>query len=340
MRHELRPVPLALLLLTALCLLSGCERLDLTDPLADAYATLVPGTSSILPQAEDSQPVRSTTEAILWFRYLDEPYLAPEVRTITRSASQTYEMALISQLLLGPGAASPELGSLFPEGTRVLSTVKQGRTMFVTFSSQIMDAYADEPVDWQESSAWRTEAPLRRVLCMQSLVATITENCDVDQVQVLVQSGSSSVSSLRLRQNYFLDDSEDAVLASPLTRDDSLLLGCEQTLSLILENWIHQDWARLYRSIAARDPVSGESRVDQDTFIRQMQALPTVTAAQKSTATLSADGTCATFAVGFTVLTASGTTKQVSSRILRLYRDDGLWRTSFDQLTGWMEGIE
>lgn len=115
-------------------------------------------------------------------------------------------MALISQLLLGPGTASADLNVLFPEGTRVLSTVRQGRTLFVTLSREIMNGYPDEPVDWQEDAEWRTEAPLRRVLCMQSLVATVTENCDVDQVQVLVQAGSTGSGSLRLKQNYFLDD--------------------------------------------------------------------------------------------------------------------------------------
>ena len=330
-----------LLLCFSLCLLlTGCDSLQSVNPLTEAAATLVPGTDPELPRAEDSQPLRTSSESVLYFRFLDEPYLAQEIRTVTRTASQTYEMALINQLLLGPGTASAELSGLFPEGTRVISTVRQGRTMFITLSQEIMNAYADEPVDWQESSVWRQEVPLRRQLCMQSLVATVTENCDVDEVQVLVQSDGAAVSSLRLKQNYYMDDSEDAVLAEPLRRDDSLLLTADNALRIVLDSWVHQDWSRLYTLIATHDPQTGESRCSEKEFMEQMTALPAVTAYTAGTLSLSADGICATCPVTFSVLREDGSLRTAEARILRLYSDDGIWKTSVTQLTGWMEGME
>lgn len=144
---------------------------------------------------------------MLYYRCRDEAYLISESRTVTRAPSQSWEYAVIARLLEGPSGTSTGLTRLFPEGTRVLSAVRQGRTLFVTLSKELLNGYSDEPVDWQESETWRRECPLRRRLCMQSLVATVTENCAVDQVQVLVQQTTRTGGSLRLKQNYFLDDS-------------------------------------------------------------------------------------------------------------------------------------
>ena len=324
--------------LTLLCACStGTVQERLTNPLTESLATEVPGVETILPQAEETGTVRSSEEAVLYFRFRDEPYLAQETRVITRTASQTYEMALISQLLQGPGTAGTDLNGLFPDGTQVLSTTRQGRTLFVTLSAEIMNAYPDEPVDWQENETYREECPLRRRLCMQSLVATVTENCDVDQVQVLVEQENASVTSLRLKQNYFLDDSEDDVLVGPMTRDPSMLLSAENTLRVLLDAWCGQDWQRMYNLMAVRDPVSGDGRATENDFIAAMSALRPVVRYTQTEATTTADGSCATFAVSFAVLNTDGTVTELTNRIVRLYRVNGLWKTGVSSLTGWME---
>lgn len=319
-------------------LLTGCTEpvVRTTNPLAGAAATLVPDTDPVLPRLDDAT-LHSRDTATLFFRYGTEPYLASESRTIPQSASQSYETALLTQLLSGPGTQSTELRSLFPEGTRVLSTVKQGRTLFVTLSAEIMNMYPDEPNDWRSQDAWRTESPLRRLLCMQSLVATVTENCDVDQVQLLVQQTGDAVGSLRLKQNYFLDGSPDSVLVGPMTRRASLLLGPDNTLSVVLDCWVSQDWQRLYLYIADHDPQLGTESLPLSGFITVMNTKPALVSWQAGSASISADGTCATFAVDLTLLSADGQLTSVTGRTLRLYRENGLWKTSLNQLTGWLE---
>lgn len=326
----------ALLLCLLLC--SGCAALEV-NPMLENVATVVPGTDPILPEAQEEgvSALQSQQQATLYFRFLDEPYLAPESRTITQAPSQSYEMALLSELLSGPGTHSADLSGLFPEGTRVLSTVRQGRTLFVTLSDEIMDGYPDEPASWRDSAAWQQEVPLRRVLCMQSLVATVTENCDVDQVQVLVQQEQTAASSLRLKQRYFMDGAAEEELVGPMTRDDSLLLTPDTTLEAILTCWQNQDWQRMYRYLALRDPASGAERATEQDFITAMEQLSRLTSASYAGGSLSADGSCMTYTLSARLKDAAGYEWDVTQRVVRLYREGDRWKTTFEQITGWLE---
>lgn len=333
------------LLLCMMCLLlTACSSpvVRSSNPMADAAATLVPDTSPVLPRLDDASALHSNDTATLFFRFGTEPYLAPETRPIPQTASQSYEMALLTQLMSGPGTQSTMLHSLFPDGTRIVSTVKQGRTLFVTLSAEIMNRYPDEPNDWRsadngQGELLRNEMMLRRKLCMQSLVATITENCEVDQVQVLVQQSGNAVGSLRLKQTYFLDGSDDSVLVGPMTRDASLLLGPDNALSMILTYWCRQDWQRMYQYITLRDPQVGADALPLSGFTSVMNSKAHVVSWQAGSASISPDGSCATFAVDFTLLSADGQLTAMNGRTLRLYRENGLWKTSLNQLTGWLE---
>ena len=137
-----------LLLLLLALLLTGCAA----SPLSQAISPLPADIDLPQPDAPDS--IASAQAATLWFRYLDEPLLAPESRTLTFSPDQPMELTLISALLGGPDAHSTDLTALFPAGTRVLSTVRQGRTLVVTLSRHIMDGYPDEPTDWSSDPYW------------------------------------------------------------------------------------------------------------------------------------------------------------------------------------------
>ena len=336
----MRRLLMALPVLAALLCLCACDTGTISgalDPVTKASSTLVPGVDTPVPEAEEETPLRTQEEAQLYYRCRSEAYLIAESRMVSRTPSQSWEFAVVNELLNGPSGTAVGLTKLFPENTRVLSAVKQGRTLFVTLSSDLLKGYDDEPVDWQEDETWRRECPLRRRLCMQSLVATVTENCDVDQVQVLVQQESGSQGSLRLKQNYFLDDSEDSVLVGPMTRDASLLMGPENTMSLILTAWRERDWTRLYQWLLSRDPSSGTARPGQQSFITRMEELSAVVSATASVPSFTSDGAVATFAVDFELLLPDGSTSVSRSRILRLYNDGGWWKTSMEQLTGWLE---
>jgi len=311
---------LLVMLLTLSLLLTGCTTLS--DPLSEAASPLAE-VHSQLPDPIAPDTLRRQEQATLYFRYLDEPCLAPESREITLSPDQTWETALLAALLSGPGVQSPELNACFPAGVKALSTLRQGRTLFVTLTAQIMNPYPDEPAAWQNDPYWAQEAPLRRRLAMQSLIATVTENCDVDTVQVLVEQSGYVTDSLRLRERYYLTTQDATLLAAPLQRDDSLLLTPENTLRIILSLWQTRDFTRLARYLSAS---------------ADLTSLPHLTGFSFSGGAISPDGQTATFTLNASLL-LEGTPLSRSGCILRLQREAGLWRISPDQLTGWLEDL-
>ena len=309
-----------LLLLLLALLLTGCAA----HPLSESVTPLATDITPPQPDAPESLATQST--ATLWFRYLDEPLLACETRALTLSPDQPMEMTLIGALLDGPDAQSTDLTALFPAGTRVLSTVRQGRTLFVTLSRQIMDGYPDEPLNWRSNPVWAVEMPLRRRLCMQSLIATVTENCDVDTVQVLLEQQGAATDSLRLRQRYYLDTDDEQRLADPLVRDDALLLSPGTAMSTALTLWQQQDWPRLARYV---------TDADADALAARLGGLPPLVDYDFTGPAIT--GQTATFTLTATVRGDAGPIT-LSGRILRLTRERERWRVTMDQLAGWLEG--
>lgn len=314
-------------LLIACLLLTGCTG---RDPLA-SMATPADLTAEVPAPAADDL-VLERTEATLWFRFGTEPLLAPETRHISASPTAPYELTLLQALISGPSASSTELSGLFPPGTRVLSTYRQGRLLFVTLSRQIMNAWADEPDHWQSQPDWAQEVPLRRHLAMQAIAATVTENCDVDQVIILVEQTSQVSDSLRLRQSYYRNGADASALAAPLTRDEALLLSPQTTLSVILQCWSERDWQRLYRYVARRDPATGLERPDYADFAQQMDALPHLTAFAFCGGNVSHDGESAVFTLDASLM-HSGQEAAINDGLIRLHRSRGLWRIGLSQLT-------
>ena len=318
------------LLALALCLalLTGCAGTE--SPLR-ATATLAPGTSPRLPEAEAPADQVSQEEALLYFRFQNEPYLAAESRVITHAPSEPYELALLTALLSGPMPQSAELNALFPPGTQVLSTSRLGRTLFVTLSREIMNPYPDEAAGSQSTA----EAQLRRRLCMQSLVATVTESCDVDSVQVLVEATGDTTDSLRLQQSYFLVAGEEH-LVSPMTRDESLLLTPGRAMQVILSLWSQQDWQRLYLYIAS-DPLTGQEKRSYADFVTAMENLPRLVEAIFAGGSVSADGRWAAYTLEATILADDHQQETRAGKTLRLLRENGLWKVTLSQLTDWLE---
>lgn len=312
-------------LLLCCLLLTGCTR----DPLAPMATT---NTSTALPApAVDGLPVEEN-QATLWFRYGEEPFLAAETRDISTARTESYAHTLLQALLSGPSAASTELGGLFPPGTRVISVHQSGRLMFVTLSKHIMNRFADEPENWRNQADWAVEVPLRRELAMQSIVATLTENCAVDQVIILVEQMDTATDSLRLRQSYYALDGS-AALADPLQRNESLLLSPARTVEVILQCWQESDWLRLYRYVARRDPATGMAQPDESSFVQQMADCPHLLHASAQGGSVFNDGRTAVFTVDGAWL-VEGAEVPFTGMVLRLTRESGVWRVGLSQLIG------
>lgn len=315
---RLHSLLLTLLVCLAAATLSGCSSAG--HPLEEMATELSPEALAAAPRPEAPEALQTRDTFTLYFRYLNEPLLAQEARSIAHSPDQSVERALVAALVGGPDVQSPWLEGLFPPGTRVLSTLRQGRTLFVTFNQQLMNAYPDEPDSWEEDPRWRTEAPLRRRLCMQSLVATITENCDVDSVVVLVEQ-QTVTDSLRLRAAFYLDRETPSAIAPPLQRDDALLLSPGTAMQTILTCWQNRDWLRLSRYLSDD---------------AELTALPHLIDVAFTGPTLSPDGQTATFTLSGTIR-RNGVDSAFAGCILRLQKAGGLWLLPPHQLTAFKE---
>lgn len=314
------------LLLLLLCglMLTSCSR----DPVSHMAENQSGGS---IPAPAASELPRKKELSTLWFRFGSEPFLAAEAREISTASPSDTAYALLQALLAGPGAAS-DLGALFPQGTRVIAVSQSGRIMFVTLSRHIMNGYADEPDNWRDDPRWAIEVPLRRTLAMQSIVATLTDNCDVDTVVILVEQTETVTDSLRLRQHYYTLDG-DMTLAAPLLRDESLLLSPARTAQIILQAWQESDWARLYRYIARTDPATAALRPAEDEFIQQMAALPHLIRCTAEGGSLSADGRTAVFTLSGAWL-VNGTEQPFTGLPFKLTLEKGIWRVGLSQLLG------
>ena len=318
MRRKMLP------LLLLLCLLLGsCS----SDPLAP-MATLPD--AGVLPAPAVDAIRREDHPSVLWFRFGQEPLLTAEYREIAYSPSDGYALTLLRALLQGPSATSTELNGLFPQGTKVLSVRQEERCMFVTLSRHIMNGYADEPSTWRSDAYWAVEVPLRRELAMQAIAATLTENCDVDTVVILVEQHDAAAESLRLSQGYYTREDNPA-LAAPLRRDEALLLTPSRTAEVILECWQESDWTRLYRYVARNDPATGLERPDEADFVQRMSRGLHLLHAQADGG--SSSGSRAVFTVSGAWL-KNGSPQPFSGMVLKLVKERNLWRIGLSELTG------
>lgn len=261
--------------------------------------------------------------------------LAAERRTVSRLPNEPYETALLRLLLEGPSLNAPALRGLFPAGTRVISTSRQGEMLFVTLSYQLMNGYSDEPSNWRSDTAWAQEVPLRRRLAMQTIAATVTENTTAQQVVILLEQRGETTDSMRLRQKYYTLNAADDALADPLRRDESLLLTASGTMRTILTCIRQRDIRRLYRYLAQSDPDTGEARMEYEAFASKWTEYPALTAFDFSGG--SASGTRAVFTVSGTRL-ADGVSQKFTGRSVHLMKTGGLWCISMSQLTAIVEG--
>ncbi len=322
---------LTALWLTALLLVSGCSAI-LPDPLQKAEATMVPGVTAELHSPLANEKNRDTQTVTLFFRYGREPMLAGEARVLSISQNESEEKALVQALLDGPGAGSTELTRLFPNQVRVLNTVSQGDVLFVTFNDALLKPYADEPNDWQDRDDWLREVPLRRRLAMAGLTASIMENFSYHSVQVLVQQRSDVSTSLRLENTYFHDKSLPHGLAAPFAREETLLLTQENTIRTIIEAWQEKDWSRLYLYVSSFNQLTGQPRPSMETAFLQWDQAPAITGFDTTGGSVSPDGSRAVMSADLTMVMGNGQEMKFSALPVKLLRDKGIWKISYEQL--------
>ena len=298
---------LTLLLLMLLMMLTACAP---SGNSMEALSVTAAPQEDEIPRADGDDAAATDKSALIWYRYGDEPMLAAERRTVSRLPNEPYETALLRLLLEGPSLDAPALRGLFPAGTRVISTSRQGKMLFVTLSYQLMNGYSDEPSNWRSDTT-------------------------AQQVVILLEQRGETTDSMRLRQKYYTLNAADDALADPLRRDESLLLTASGTMRTILTCIQQRDIRRLYRYLALSDPDTGEARMEYEVFASKWTEYPALTAFDFSGG--SASGTRAVFTVSGTRLT-DGVSQKFTGRSVHLIKTGGLWYISMSQLTAIVEG--
>ncbi len=300
----------ALICLTLL--LAGCTPL-VKDPLEGATTTLVPGGDTQVHSPIAQQNTGDTYNAVLYFRFMQEDLLAQESRKIDVSMDSSIEKSLAAALMQGPSASSPELRRLFSGQVEVLSTLSQGSTLFVTLSESVL-----------------SEPMADRFLQMQSLAATLCENCGYESIQILVDRKSAPTTSLRLSNSFF--DPEQDGAAPPLYRDESYLLGPYRTAHMILDAWQKKDFQRLYTFLATQNPATSATRPPLETAITEMDGGYSLINFTLETGTVFPDGSKAVLNTDLNLIEGNSDKRSINQYPLTLVRENGIWKLRYEDI--------
>lgn len=309
--------------LLSLFLLSSCAMA--ANPLIHAQSTPVPGLPAPDLAAEPAAETAEQMDIQLFFRYQQTGLLACETRTITVPKDESAELAVIRQLLAGPQAAHADLVRLFPHNTNVTSVTATEDTLMVTLSEGLLNDGL--PEGWAEDPAWQTEAPLRRQLTLQSLVATLTENFSYPYVQVFIAHEQASNVSTRLDASYFLDGRTGPT--EKLNRDESVLMTMQNTALHLLDAWYRRDYEQLYQFTAIAQPT--DERPFYQDFVLELDACAPLVSYTASAGHSPAGSDQATLTLDLTCLVENRETL-LSSIPLRLVREEGIWRVPYSEL--------
>ncbi len=313
-----------LCLLCAGLLLGGCATQSM-NPLAKNEATAVPGLAMNLHPAKAAEGNEQQVPVTLYFRYLDEPMLAPEARVLTVRRDESVELAIVRALVDGPSAGHSELRRLLPAAAAVESVSSRGELLFVTFNEGLLND--DVPADWALDDAWRTEAPLLRRLAAQSIAASLTESYPYTGVQLLVHRAEALQPDLRLENSYFLDGR--AGLSDPIARDEGLILTPANTANALLAAWQQHDVETLYRYVADAEKPAYAAAAET------LAQAPALAQYSVSGGSVSQDGQKAVITVNLATLD-TGAQMDTAAYPLLLQRDNGVWKLTWARLLALM----
>lgn len=269
----------------------------------------------------------------LYFRCKGTELLSAQQAQLDIRREETVATSIVRQLIDGPKTASGALQGLFPRETRLVSVTAEGATVFVTLSRGFLGKPDGAPADWEDLTVWQEEAALRRMLAVQSLVLSLTEDGRYQRVQVYIADNDDDIPE-RIALAYFgvQGDAGGAMLAA-CSRDESFLLTPQRVLDSILSCWQTRDYAGLYTML-----VSGrEALPTQAAFEAKMRELDVSLLDYETTAgSVSFDGKRATLVLAAQVSAPQGADAQLQRESVPLHREAENWVMTYDTLLSLM----
>lgn len=274
-----------------------------------------------------------TLDVTLYFRYEDTGLLGAQQATLDIRREETVATAIVQRLIAGPEQTGGRLTGLFPPGTRLVSVAGEGATAFVTLSREFLGRPGGAPADWEDLAVWQEEAALRRMLAVQSLVLSLTEDARYQRVQLYIADTDDDEPE-RVPLAYFSTDVTDpGVVLAACSRDESFLLTPQRALDRVLDRWQKKDWEAVYDMLAA----GGESMPTQTAFVAEMRELNVSLLEYETTAgTVSFDGERATLVLSALTRTPEAGDAQLDRESIALVRSAGNWAITYDMLLSLM----
>ncbi|MGE5495468.1 MAG: GerMN domain-containing protein [Burkholderiales bacterium] len=301
-----------LLLIT---LLSGCALGETNKPA---------NTPDINPKAEAANKV--TSNVTLYFCYRKQNLLAAETRKIDVPVSKTLEEAVIQALISGPSADRDELGGLFWNGVELVSVSSNEDILFVTLSSEFIST------DPSEAALEEGTTPDQKKLAIYSIVNTIVELGKYSQVQIEVARESGSETGGRITRGEAGWEDNPQTYLEPLTRDASLILTPENTLTEALKCFAYKDWTGLYNFTAYTSP-DGTVKPDISAFSSALTSNVVGLESYNVTSwNVSYDGKTAVVMLDYSVRTKADDIIKLVSKPVIMVRNNDIWALSYTSL--------
>ncbi len=322
-------------------LLTGCKPLPI-DPARQHVATdfqepkvtLVP-ISPIAPETQSDE-----RSVMLYFQFANEPYLSTETRVIEATLGEPIEYRIISELIKGPSADHPELGSLIHPNARVLSVDQNEGLLFITLSKEFLFAPYAAPKNWEEDEYWQREVILRRRLALASIVNSISEQGKYSKIQLLVDpDNEGETPPNRVYRSLFYHDvkRDDKVLLDMVGRFEDVILNPSNTIIIAISSLQSKNWEPLYKYIAFRD-LNGVLRPSREEFIEAMMSLGiSIESYTVGNTQVSNNGQTATVSIKYTYLRKDDSSVIESTLPVKLVREAEVWKLVYPSLVSLMQ---
>ncbi|MBR5288219.1 MAG: GerMN domain-containing protein [Clostridia bacterium] len=305
-----------------------------------ARGAMMPEESAGPAQTEESfsdqMAVREAADLMditLYYRCKDTALLSARQVQLDIRREETIATSIVRQLLDGPKQASGMLEGLFPRETKLISVAAEGATVFVTLSRSFLGRPDGAPADWEDLTLWQEEAALRRMLAVQSLVLSLTEDGRYQRVQVYIADNDDDVPE-RIPLVYFgVDDTSSGAVLAACSRDESFLLTPQRVLNKALDCWQKRDYPALYAMLVG----GRETLPSQAAFETRMRELDvSLLEYETTTGSVSFDGKRSTLVLSAVTRSPKGGETQLQREAIPLHREAENWVLTYDTLLSLM----
>ncbi|MGI5878733.1 MAG: GerMN domain-containing protein [Christensenellales bacterium] len=273
----------------------------------------------------------------LYFRYEDENYLAGEQRMLSASEDKRIEKVLLQDMIQnGPSAGSVKLKPVINPKTSVLSVSENREYLYITLSREFLEPISDEiPANWAGDEKWREQVYAERRLAVMAIVNTLTELGQYSRIQILVDTdntGQGTRPTWEMLGFVRGDPEQDAQLAEPLSRDQSMVLTPRNTLNLLLKRFGEKNWKAVDAFIAQNDP-RGYTKPPTEEMIAMLGMLDiSLVSYEIHDEMVSNDGQSAVITVSYVFQLKDGNSFSIDRASMRMIRENSIWKMVYSSI--------